>query len=76
MTVELDDQSFTYSELLYYVQILAFNLLGEERIVSADVICQCVERSLSTVSLLKRSFFDGIKFSSSLGYRDDDNPDG
>lgn len=52
MTVELDDQSFTYSELLYYVQILAFNLLGEERIVSADVICQCVERSLSMVSCL------------------------
>jgi hypothetical protein len=49
LAVELDDQSLTYSELLYYVQVLSLNLLSEQRIVPADVICQCVERSLSMV---------------------------
>jgi syringomycin synthetase protein SyrE len=50
LAVELDDQSLTYSELLYYVQVLSLHLLNEERIVPGDVICQCVERSLSLVS--------------------------
>ncbi len=50
LAVELDDQSITYSELLYYVQMLALNLLSEQRTVPGDVICQCVERSLSMVS--------------------------
>jgi non-ribosomal peptide synthetase component F len=50
LAVELDDQSLTYSELFYYVQMLALNLLSAERIVRDDVICQCVERSLSMVS--------------------------
>ncbi len=48
--VELDDQSLTYSEILYYVQMLALNLLSEQRVVPGDVISQCVERSLSMVS--------------------------
>jgi non-ribosomal peptide synthetase component F len=50
VAVELDDQSLTYSELLYYVQILSLHLLNEQRILPGDVICQCVERSLSMVS--------------------------
>jgi non-ribosomal peptide synthetase component F len=50
LAVELDDQSLTYSELLYYVQVLSLHLLNEERIVPGDVICQCVERSLSMVN--------------------------
>jgi non-ribosomal peptide synthetase component F len=50
LAVELDDQSLTYSELLCYVQVLSLHLLNEQRIVSGDVICQCVERSLSMVS--------------------------
>jgi non-ribosomal peptide synthetase component F len=50
LAVELDDQSVTYSELLYYVQMLSLHLFSEQRIVPGDVICQCVERSLSMVS--------------------------
>ncbi len=50
LAVEIDDQSLTYSELLYYVQVLSLHLLNEERIVPGDVICQCAERSLSMVS--------------------------
>jgi non-ribosomal peptide synthetase component F len=50
LAIELDDQSLTYSELLYYVQVLSLHLLNEQRIVPGDVICQCVERSLSMVS--------------------------
>ncbi len=50
LAVELDDQSLTYSELLYYVQMLALNLLNEQRVVPGDFLCQCVERSLSMVS--------------------------
>jgi non-ribosomal peptide synthetase component F len=48
--VELDDQSLTYSEILYYVQMLALNLLSEQRVFPGDVISQCVERSLSMVN--------------------------
>ena len=50
LAAELDDQSLTYSELLFYVQILAMNLLYTTSIVPGDVICQCVERSLSMVN--------------------------
>ncbi|CAF4133676.1 unnamed protein product, partial [Rotaria sordida] len=47
IAVELDDQSLTYSELLYYVQVLSLNLLNEQRVIVGDSVCQCVERSLS-----------------------------
>ncbi len=50
LAVELDDQSLSYSELLHYVQVMAMNLLNEQRIVPGDVVCQCVERSLSMVN--------------------------
>jgi non-ribosomal peptide synthetase component F len=50
LAVELDDQFLTYSELLYYAQVLSIHLLNEETIVPGNVICQCVERSLSMVS--------------------------
>jgi non-ribosomal peptide synthetase component F len=50
LAVELDDQSLTYSELLHNVQVLSLHLLNEQKIVPGDVICQCVERSLSMVS--------------------------
>ncbi|CAF1557852.1 unnamed protein product, partial [Adineta steineri] len=49
LAVELDDQSLTYAELLYYVQILSLTLLNEYHAVPGEVICQCVERSLSMV---------------------------
>jgi non-ribosomal peptide synthetase component F len=50
LAVELDNQSLTYTELLYYVQVLSLHLLNEQRVVPGDIICQCVERSLSMVS--------------------------
>jgi non-ribosomal peptide synthetase component F len=50
VAVELDEQSLTYCELLYYVQLLSLNLLCKQGIISGDIICQCVERSLSMVS--------------------------
>ena len=50
LAVELDEQSFTYSELLYYVQRLSLELLINYRITPGDIVCQCVERSLSMVS--------------------------
>ncbi|CAF1073106.1 unnamed protein product [Adineta steineri] len=49
LAVELDEQSLTYSELLYYVQVLSFALLNEYHVLPGEVICQCVERSLSMV---------------------------
>jgi non-ribosomal peptide synthetase component F len=50
LSVELDDQSLTYCELLYYVQMLSLNLLNRYEIIPGEIICQCVERSLSMVS--------------------------
>ncbi len=50
LAVELDDQSLSYSELLYYVQVLSFNLLNKQKVLVGDIICQCTERSLSMVS--------------------------
>ncbi len=50
LAVELDEQSLTYSELLYYVQRLSLHLLNHHCVVTGDIICQCVERSLSMVS--------------------------
>ncbi|CAF4757621.1 unnamed protein product, partial [Rotaria sp. Silwood2] len=47
VAVELDDQSLTYSELLYYVQVLSLNLMNEQEVNVGDIVCQCVERSLS-----------------------------
>jgi non-ribosomal peptide synthetase component F len=50
LAVELDEQSLTYSELLYYVQRLSLHILINYRIIPGDIVCQCVERSLSMVS--------------------------
>ena len=50
LAVELDEQCLTYSELLYYVQRLSLHLLTKYRVIPGDIICQCVERSLSMVS--------------------------
>ncbi|CAF1553562.1 unnamed protein product, partial [Adineta steineri] len=49
LAVELDEQSLTYCELLYYVQVLSLTLLNEYFITPGTVVCQCVERSLSMV---------------------------
>jgi non-ribosomal peptide synthetase component F len=50
LAVELDDQSLTYSELLYYVQVLSLHLLKKQRLIVGEIVCQCLERSLSMVS--------------------------
>jgi hypothetical protein len=50
LAVELDDQSLTYSELLYYVQVLSSHLLKKQKLIVGEIVCQCVERSLSMVS--------------------------
>jgi hypothetical protein len=50
VAVELDEQSLSYTELLYYVQRLALHLLANPYIAPGDIVCQCVERSLSMVS--------------------------
>ncbi|CAF1508774.1 unnamed protein product, partial [Adineta steineri] len=49
LAVELDEQSLTYCELLYYVQILSLTLLNEYHVFPGEIVCQCVERSLSMV---------------------------
>ncbi|CAF4020016.1 unnamed protein product, partial [Adineta steineri] len=49
LAVELDEQSLTYCELLYYVQVLSLTLLNEHHVVPGEIVCQCVERSLSMV---------------------------
>ncbi|CAF4207706.1 unnamed protein product, partial [Adineta steineri] len=49
LAVELDEQSLTYCELLYYVQVLSFTLVNEYQVFPGEVVCQCVERSLSMV---------------------------
>ena len=61
VAVELDEQSLTYSELLYYVQLLAVDLLLNYCIVPGDIVCQCVERSLSMVSWLISNFTETIR---------------
>ena len=50
LAVELDEQSLTYCELLHYVQVLSLTLLDEYCITPGEIVCQCVERSLSMVS--------------------------
>ncbi|CAF4054411.1 unnamed protein product, partial [Adineta steineri] len=49
LAVELDEQSLTYCELLYYVQVLSLTLLNEFHVIPGEIVCQCVERSLSMV---------------------------
>ncbi len=57
LAVELDDQSLTYSELLYYVQLLSLNLLNTYGVISGEIVCQCIERSLSMVSYPRKYLF-------------------
>ncbi|CAF1492545.1 unnamed protein product, partial [Adineta steineri] len=49
LAVELDEQSLTYCEFLYYVQVLSLHLIKKYHVVPGEIICQCVERSLSLV---------------------------
>ncbi|CAF1362467.1 unnamed protein product [Adineta steineri] len=49
LAVELDEQSLTYCELLHYVQMLSLTLRNEYHVFPGEVVCQCVERSVSMV---------------------------
>ncbi|CAF4447973.1 unnamed protein product, partial [Rotaria sp. Silwood2] len=49
VSVELDEQALTYGELLFYVQQFALLLINVYGVKEGDVVCQCVERSLSMV---------------------------
>ncbi|CAF1672373.1 unnamed protein product, partial [Adineta ricciae] len=49
VAVDLDEQSLTYSELLVYTQQLAVVLIDTHGVKEGDIVCQCVERSLSMV---------------------------
>ena len=55
LAVELDEQSLTYAELLHDVQLLSLNLLNVHGVSPGEIICQCVERSLSMVSCRRSS---------------------
>ncbi|CAF1479154.1 unnamed protein product, partial [Adineta steineri] len=61
LAVELDEQSLTYCELLYYVQVLSLTLLNEYHVFPGEVVCQCVERSLSMIiGLLSIEIIGGV----------------
>ncbi|CAF4225189.1 unnamed protein product, partial [Adineta steineri] len=49
IAVELDEQSLTYCELLHYVQVLSVTLVNEYHVIPGEIVCQCIERSLSMV---------------------------
>lgn len=57
IAVELDDQSLTYSELLQCVQVFSLILSKEYCVRTGDIVCQCVERSLSMVTLCLKLMF-------------------
>ncbi|CAF3935413.1 unnamed protein product, partial [Adineta steineri] len=61
LAVELDEQSLTYCELLYYVQVLSSTLLNDYHVFLGEVVCQCVERSLSMIiGLLSIEIIGGV----------------
>lgn len=49
VSVELDEQSITYAELISSASHVVNHLLGDFKIQSRQVICQCVERSIEMV---------------------------
>jgi non-ribosomal peptide synthetase component F len=49
VAVELDEQMLTYTELYFYAQQLVIVLRDSNGVKKGDIICQCVERSISMV---------------------------
>ncbi|CAF3897200.1 unnamed protein product [Rotaria sp. Silwood1] len=49
VSIILDEQSLTYSELFYYVQLVSIHLIKNFNVKLQEIICQCVERSLEMV---------------------------
>ena len=66
LAVELDDQSLTYAELLFYSQLLSLKLLKEHKVAVDDIVSQCVERSLSMVSQSNNSLVKKVNYCFSL----------
>jgi hypothetical protein len=60
LAVELDEQSLTYAELLHHVQVLALHLLTYWQVAEGEIVCQCVERSLTMVSQQSNDYFLNI----------------
>ena len=50
IAVELDEQCITYGELLFLAQRVAAYILSEYNLKIGEIVCQCMERSISTVS--------------------------
>ena len=49
IAVELDEQMISYNELFLSAQKLALNLIDEHSVKEGDIICQCVERSITMI---------------------------
>ncbi|CAF1573219.1 unnamed protein product [Rotaria magnacalcarata] len=49
LSVELDEQSLTYGELCHHIQYFALYLINSYAVKPGDIVCQCVERSVSMV---------------------------
>ncbi|CAF1506572.1 unnamed protein product, partial [Didymodactylos carnosus] len=49
LAILLDDQSLTYGETLFYVQLIAHHLVENINVKSKQIICQCTERSIEMV---------------------------
>ncbi|CAF0886735.1 unnamed protein product [Adineta steineri] len=47
IAIELDEQSLTYNELLYYAQCLSLEFLTNSNYIPSNVVCQCIDRSIS-----------------------------
>ncbi|CAF1190370.1 unnamed protein product [Adineta steineri] len=47
IAIELDEQSLTYNELLYYAQCLSLEFLTNSNYIPGNVVCQCIDRSIS-----------------------------
>ncbi|CAF0774893.1 unnamed protein product [Adineta steineri] len=47
IAIELDEQSLTYNELLYYVQCLSLQFLTNSNYIPGNVVCQCIDGSIS-----------------------------
>jgi non-ribosomal peptide synthetase component F len=61
IAVELDEQCLTYSELVAYAQRLALHLLTTYDLKVGEIVCQCMERSLSMVSRFSEKIYRIVK---------------
>ncbi|CAF1127830.1 unnamed protein product [Didymodactylos carnosus] len=50
VSVVLDEQSLTYCELLYYVQLVSLSLMNDYNVKPQQTICQCLDQSIEMVT--------------------------